>query len=73
MNRPYLSFLLRMWQTGDPANPHWFASLEDPHTRQTITLHSLPALWEYLQKITNFQNIESHQPTDQNQNPQSGE
>jgi hypothetical protein len=52
MQKPYLSYLLRLWQTNDPDFPTWRASLEDPHTRQVILFTTLEMLSRYLSGIT---------------------
>jgi hypothetical protein len=41
-----------LWQTDNPDNPAWLASLEDPHTRQIVSFNSLERLFEFLQKQT---------------------
>jgi hypothetical protein len=52
MNKPYLAYLLRMWQSGDPDHPVWLASLEDPHTRHVIYFHDLADLCSFLVEET---------------------
>jgi hypothetical protein len=50
VKRHYLSFLLRLWKTSHHDDTvDWFASIEDPHTRQVIYFHNLASLWQYLQ------------------------
>lgn len=52
MNRNYLSYLLRIWQTGSSETPTWVASLEDPHTRQVTHFKNLEGLAQYLVHLT---------------------
>lgn len=51
MKRNYLSYLLRVWQTGSAESPSWVASLEDPHSHQTTHFNSLNALVQYLLQL----------------------
>jgi hypothetical protein len=51
MTRRYFAYLLRLWQTDDPENPTWRASVEDPHTRQVTGFNSLEALWTYVLEL----------------------
>lgn len=46
----YLSYLLRLWRTGE-AGP-WKASLEDPQTGQRLGFQSLDALFAFLRRKT---------------------
>jgi hypothetical protein len=52
VKRNYLSYLLRVWQTGEPESPAWVASLEKPLSHQIIHFNSLAALFQYLQQTT---------------------
>lgn len=52
MKRNYLSYLLRVWQTGSAESPKWVASLEDPHSHQVTHFSSLDALLQYLNQST---------------------
>lgn len=52
MPKPYLAYLLRLWQTEEGGKAAWRASLEDPHTRQVTGFASLQALEEYIEAIT---------------------
>jgi hypothetical protein len=52
----YLSYLLRVWQAGNPESPVWVASLEDPHSHQIILFKTLDALWQHLLQTTGFLN-----------------
>jgi hypothetical protein len=52
MARIYFSFLLRLWRSENPAEPAWYASLEDPHTRQVRAFRDLAALHRYLRGLT---------------------
>ncbi len=44
----YRSFLLRLWQEGNPPNVTWRFSLEDPHTSKRIGFQSLEDLVAFL-------------------------
>jgi hypothetical protein len=48
VKRNYLSYLLRIWQTGGDESRNWVASLEDPHSHQITHFNSLDALAQYL-------------------------
>jgi len=52
VKRNYLSYLLRVWQTGSAESPKWVASLEDPHSHQVTHFSSLDALLAFLQSST---------------------
>lgn len=44
----YISYLLRMWRSGESEPAVWRASLEDPMTGQRQGFHSLPDLFAFL-------------------------
>jgi hypothetical protein len=44
----YLSFLVRLWRTGDGEMGTWRASLEDARTRDCRGFASLEQLFDYL-------------------------
>ena len=44
----YLSFLVRLWRTGDEETGVWRASLEDAQTRDCRGFASLDQLFHYL-------------------------
>ena len=50
--RPYLSYLLRLWQVGSEGEGVWRASLEDPHTGECKGFGSLEDLFEFLREQT---------------------
>lgn len=52
MPKPYIAYLLRLWQTEEGGKAIWRASLEDPHTRQVTGFASLQALEEYIEAVT---------------------
>lgn len=52
VKRNYLSYLLRIWQTGSSESSNWVASLEDPHSHQVIHFKNLEALLLFLQQTT---------------------
>ncbi|MCP4539362.1 MAG: hypothetical protein GY832_19675 [Chloroflexi bacterium] len=47
--RDYLSYLLRLWQTGDDENVVWRALLENPFTEERHGFASLQDLFAFLQ------------------------
>jgi hypothetical protein len=47
--RNHLSYLLRMWQTGNEENAVWRALLENPFTRERHGFASLQDLFAFLQ------------------------
>ncbi len=47
--RPYLAFLLRIWEAHQSGQLVWRASLENPHTGQRLGFAGLPELFAYLQ------------------------
>ena len=47
--RAYVSYLLRLWQTGDVEKATWRASLEDPLTGERQGFASLEMLVAFLQ------------------------
>jgi hypothetical protein len=51
----YYSYLLRLWQTENPQNQGWLASLEDPHTRQVMNFTSVEQLFEFIRAQINTQ------------------
>jgi hypothetical protein len=50
--RPYLSYLLRLWQVGSAGEGLWRASLEDPQTGECKGFGSLEDLFEFLREQT---------------------
>ena len=48
----YLSYLLRLWQTGSGDERVWRASLEDPHTGERKGFASLTDLFTFLEQET---------------------
>lgn len=71
MKRSYLSYLLRIWQTGSPQSPQWVASLEDPHSHQVTHFRSLDALAQFLLQKTSRVGDRSPQDADEDE-PQPG-
>jgi hypothetical protein len=47
-SRPYLSYLLRLWQAGSAGGKVWRASLESVQSGERLAFTSLEALFEYL-------------------------
>ena len=62
MNQPprYLSFLLRLWQTGDQGQPVWRASLESPGNRERLGFADLGELFKFLEAQTHSPNDQEH-------------
>jgi hypothetical protein len=54
----YLSYLLRLWQTGDAEEQTWRASLESPGDRERRGFASLEALFEFLTTQTGVESRE---------------
>lgn len=50
--KPYFSFLLRLWQAGNPQNPLWAASLEDPHTHEVFCFPNIESLFDFVHHLT---------------------
>jgi len=50
--RPYLSYLLRLWQVGSAGEGLWRASLEDPHSGERTGFASLIDLVAFLENGT---------------------
>lgn len=44
----YLSYLLRLWRTGDDERPAWRAGLKSSHGGEEVGFGSLDELLEYL-------------------------
>jgi hypothetical protein len=55
MDKSYHAYLLRIWQSRDEPEQVWFASLEDPHTRQILMFPTLQSMFDYLQALTSRQ------------------
>jgi hypothetical protein len=51
----YLSYLLRMWQTGEGGKQAWRASLESPGTKRRQGFASLETLFDFLKGQTEFE------------------
>jgi hypothetical protein len=50
--RPYLAYLLRLWQVAVEGGPGWRASLENAHTGQRQAFASLDDLFAFLRRQT---------------------
>jgi hypothetical protein len=48
--RPYLAYLLRLWQVRDEGQTGWRASVENVHTGERLGFASLTELWAFLEK-----------------------
>ena len=51
-SRPYISYLLRMWRSGESEHATWRASLEDPMTGQRHEFHTLSDLYIFLEVMS---------------------
>ena len=51
----YLSYLLRLWQTGEGGEQVWRASLESPGTKRRQGFASLENLFDFLESQTEAQ------------------
>ncbi|MCJ7548705.1 MAG: hypothetical protein MUQ30_03380 [Anaerolineae bacterium] len=45
----YLSYLMRLWQTGDKGNAIWRASLECPKSGERLSFASLEELFAFVE------------------------
>jgi hypothetical protein len=54
----YLSYLLRLWQTGEGGERAWRASLESPGTRRRRGFASLETLFDFLKSQTEFEALD---------------
>jgi hypothetical protein len=61
--RRYLSYLLRLWQTGDRGEQVWRASLESPGTGERLGFASLKDLFSFLQAETETCDKQDNQDT----------
>jgi len=50
--RRYMSYLLRLWQTGSGSEVVWRASLQSPHTAEPVAFPTLEALFAFLRQQT---------------------
>jgi hypothetical protein len=48
--RPYMSYLLRLWQIKEKGKLVWRASLESPGSGERVGFGSLPELYHFLQQ-----------------------
>jgi hypothetical protein len=49
-NRPYLAYLLRLWQANTQQGPVWRASVESPHTAERQAFADLAQLFTFLER-----------------------
>jgi hypothetical protein len=54
----YLSYLLRMWQTGEGGERTWRASLERPGAKKRQGFASLEILFDFLKGQTEFEALD---------------
>ena len=55
-SRPYISYLLRMWRSGESEQAAWRASLENPMTGQRHGFRTLADLFAFLEKMSQSEN-----------------
>ena len=48
----YISYLLRMWRSGESEAAVWRASLEDPMTGKRQGFRTLPDLFAFLERVS---------------------
>jgi hypothetical protein len=53
--RPYLSYLLRLWQAGSAGGKVWRASLESVQSGERLAFANLATLFEYLRARTSIE------------------
>jgi hypothetical protein len=51
-SRSYMSYLLRIWRSGENEQAVWRASLEDPMTGQRHGFHTLSDLYIFLEGMS---------------------
>lgn len=59
----YLSYLLRLWQTGDGEELVWRASLQSPGSEERQGFASLEDLFDFLEDRTGLQDDRDGSPT----------
>jgi hypothetical protein len=64
--RPYVAYLLRLWQVHTENTLTWRASLESPYTGERQSFGSLEGLFEYLQARTILLESEQDSGTEEN-------
>jgi hypothetical protein len=68
-HRPYLAYLLRLWQIQDKGELGWRASLENAHTGEKLAFAHLDELVAFLQERTDpappAEHLVKHKPTPQ--------
>jgi hypothetical protein len=47
----YYSYLLRIWQLENQDQNEWFASLEEPKSREVVYFKDMEEMFDYLRKI----------------------
>lgn len=46
----YFSYLLRIWQSENQVDDEWFASLEDPKSREVIYFKNMDEMFSFLRE-----------------------
>ena len=46
------SYILRLWRVDRPQPPEWYASLEDPSTKERFGFPSLEQLFAFLMELS---------------------
>lgn len=61
----YFSFLLRVWQPENEVNDGWYASLEDPKSREVVYFKNLDQMFAFLREIKTLEGLNSNFLTEQ--------
>jgi|AutmiccommuBRH23_1029490.scaffolds.fasta_scaffold00039_103 hypothetical protein len=51
MTNKYFSFLLRIWQLENQDQHEWFASLEEPKSREVVYFKDMEELFVFLRRL----------------------
>ncbi len=60
----YYAYLLRIWQPENQVGDEWFASLEDPKSREVIYFKNLDQLFAFLREIKTVEDQPSNYLTE---------
>ena len=67
MTAHYFSYLLRIWQPDNQTADEWFASLENPKSREVVYFKNMEEMFAYLRELPG-----TKQNTDSDKIPQPG-
>ncbi|HSM24269.1 MAG TPA: hypothetical protein VK856_05345 [Anaerolineaceae bacterium] len=60
MTNKYFSFLLRIWQLENQDQNEWFASLEEPKSREVVYFKDMEELFVFLRRLpTSEKNLDT--------------